>query len=463
MSKVIAKPVHTNALLACVLTGVFMAILDVAIVNVALPVMQASIHSSGAQLQLVVVGYIATYAALLITGARLGDMFGYRKLFLIGVAIFTAASLACGLAPSSNTLISFRIVQGAGAALMIPQVLSFIQKYFVDIERARALGVYATVIGGGAIAGQVIGGVLVNANVLGLQWRPIFLVNVPIGAVLWLASKLFIPSDSGRLGRQLDLPGVVVLSFTILALVVPLTLGREWGWPEWMWGLLACGLVAMLLFRVLEKWAGQRGGQPLVHGRLLQAPGFMAGTLAILVAMGGYGGILFLLTLYVQKGLKDSPLVAGLVFLPSAVAFAMTSLNWRRLPTEWHRRMIPIGLLISSAALVALAWSLLAGKITLPMEFAIFCFGGGMGVAFSPLFTFALAHIKANDAADASGVLATVNQLGQVIGVAVYGALLLNFFRVPADAPHAGMLTALAMSAGAALAAIAALFLPKSR
>lgn len=463
MSSVTTRSVRTNALLACILVGVFMAILDVAIVNVALPVMQKTIHASGAQLQLVVASYIATYATLLITGARLGDMFGYRRLFLIGVAIFTTASLACGLAPSPATLIGFRVVQGAGAAWMIPQVLSFIQNYFAGAERARALGIYATVIGGAAIAGQVIGGVIVNANLFGWQWRPVFLVNVPIGIVLWVASRLYIPADTGQPGRQLDLQGVAILSFAVLALVIPLTLGREWRSSTLTWGSLASSFIAMVLFGVLEKRTSQRGGQPLIHSRLLRAPGFVTGILAILVAMGGYGGILFLLTLYVQEGLRDRPLIAGLVFLPSAIAFSITSLNWRKLPISWHRPMIPIGLLISSVALAVLAVSLLAGSITLPMELAIFCFGGGMGLAFSPLFNFSLARVQPTDAADASGVLATVNQLGQVIGIAVYGTLLLGSFHVPADAPHAAILTALAMSAGAALAAMVALSLPKPK
>ena len=350
-----------------------------------------------------------------------------------------------------------------GAALIVPQVLSLIQLNFEGQQRARALGLYAAVIAGGAIVGQLAGGILVDANLFDTQWRLVFLVNVPIGLVLLAAGLRRLPDDNGHPGRKLDLPGVVSLSVAVLALVLPLTLGHQLGWPLWTWLSLAVCVLATIVFIVVERSSERRGGSPLVHGKLLRAPGMLVGIVAILAAMANYGGILFLLTLFVQQGLGDRPLIAGLVFLPSAVAFAITSLNWRKLPVQWHRRMVPAGLLLASLGFVGLALSVRSGTINVGMEVSIGCFGAGMGLAFSALFAFALAHVPPINAADASGVLSTTNQLGQVIGVAAYGTVFLSLFHTMADAPHAAMVTALVMAAGGLLAALVTIGLPPSK
>jgi MFS family permease len=469
MSQVSAQTPSTNTqtstsprgLLAVLLPGVFVAILDVAIANVALPKIQTSMHATGAQLQLVLGGYIIAYAVLLITGARLGDLFGRRRMYLTGVAVFTLASLLSGLAWSIIPLIAFRLAQGAGAALMVPQVLSLIQLGFTGEERAHALGKYAAVIAGGAIAGQILGGVLMWANLFGTQWRLAFLVNVPIGAWLLLAGPRALPRDQGNPSRKLDLPGVVLMSLAVFALVLPLTLGHQLNWPAWTWASLAGCVVLAVLFVLVERRAERADGSPLIHGRLLRAPGMAAGALGILVAMGNYGGILFLLTLHVQDGLGHSPLVAGLVFLPSAVAFGTASLNWRKIPARFHHRMIPGGLLVSTLAFLGLALSVRHGDISVGMEVAILFFGGGMGLAFSPMFAFAMAHVPPANAADASGVLSTVNQLGQVIGVAGFGTVYLTSVAGhPGNSGHSAMITALLMAAGGLLATVITLALP---
>jgi EmrB/QacA subfamily drug resistance transporter len=458
-----AAPPRTGTMLAIILTGVFMAILDVAIVNVAAPTIGKVMGATGAQLQLVVAGYIIAYAVLLITGARLGDLLGRKRMFLAGMLIFTVASLLCGVAWSTVALILFRLVQGVGAALIVPQVLSLIQLNFEGLQRARALGLYAAVIAGGAIAGQVLGGVLVAANLFDTQWRLVFLINVPIGLLALLAGVRRLPDDEGHPGRKLDLPGVLVLSVAVLALVLPLTLGHQLGWPAWTWISLAGAAVLAIVFVFVERATGRGGGAPLVSGPLLRAPGMVVGVVAILAAMANYGGILFLLTLFVQQGLGHGPLVAGVVFLPSAVAFAITSLNWRKLPVTWHRRMVPLALLVAALSFVGLALSMRTGHITVGMELSIMFFGTGMGLAFSPLFAFALAHVPPVNAADASGVLSTVNQLGQVIGVAAYGTIFLSLFHVQADAPHAAMVTAFVMAIGGAVAAVTTLALPPAK
>ncbi|MER6079719.1 MFS transporter [Streptomyces sp. NPDC001833] len=459
---VVARDAETSSrgLLAVLLTGVFIAILDVAIANVAAPSIGTDLHASGAELQLVVAGYIITYAVLLITGARLGDLAGRRRMFLTGAAVFTAASLACGVAWTAVALIVFRFVQGAGAALMVPQVLSLIQLNFAGTARAKALSAYATVIAGGAIVGQIAGGVLVSADIFGSEWRPVFLVNVPIGLVLLIAGARTLPKDPGNPSRKLDLPGLATLSLAVIALVLPLVLGHELGWPAWTWVSLVLSVLFTLAFALVEGRSGRTGGSPLVPGRLLRAPGLAAGALALLAATANYGGILFLIAFFVQRGLGHGALAAGLVFLPSACAFGFASLNWGKLPARWHRLLPSAGLLLTMPALVGLALAMDAGHLSVWMEVCILLFGLGMGSAFSPLFAISLRKVPPANAADASGVLTTVMQLGQVIGVAVFGSVLLNLMHAPSDAPHAGFVTALLMAATGVLGAVIALGLP---
>ena len=459
-----AVPVQAppRGLLAIVLTGVFIATLDVAIANVAAPRIGSELHASGADLQLVVAGYMITYAVLIVTSARLGDLAGRRTMFLAGVAVFTAASLACGLAWSAVPLIVFRFVQGAGAALMVPQVLSLIQLHFKDAARAKALSTYATVIACGAIAGQIAGGLLVNADILGSQWRPVFLVNVPIGLVLLIAGARVLPRDEGSPGRKLDLPGLAALSLAVFALVLPLVLGHEVGWPAWTWVSLALSVLFTAAFVLAEGRAARTGGEPLIRGDVLRAPGMVVGALGLLAATANYAGILFLITLFVQEGLGHGALAAAMVFLPSAVAFGYASLNWRKLPATWHRSLPPAGLGLTTLAILGLAFAMHGGRISVWMELCVLCFGLGMGTAFSPMFTVAFSKVPPRYAADASGVLTTVNQLGQVIGVAAYGSVFLSMFHAPSDAPHAALVTMLVMACGSLFGSLISLGLPRN-
>jgi EmrB/QacA subfamily drug resistance transporter len=450
---------RTGAMLTILLLGQFMAILDVSIVNVAGPTIRADLHASGAGLQLVVAGYTIAYAVLLITGARLGDLFGHRRAFLGGLAIFTVASFACGLAASTGMLIGFRLLQGAGAALMVPQVLSLIQRHFPAPARARALSRYAAVIASGVIVGQVVGGALVGADLAGTGWRPVFLVNVPIGVAVLVAGARLLPRDGGDGGRGLDLRGLVTLSAAVLLLVVPLVLGREEHWPVWGWVALAAAVALGGVFALVQR--GARA--PLVPGRVLRAPGMLAALGAIFICMAVYGGYLLSLALHLQAGLGFSPLRAGLSFVPAGLCFGLASLNWRRVPARWHRAMIPAGLLLGVVALLLLVIAVRDGHRPGPLfVLAQVCYGLGFGTAFSPLITIALAGVPAADAADASGVLTTLTQLSQVIGVTTFATLYLS---LAASAPSGHALgTTLACEAAATLlAAGCAALLPRHR
>ncbi|MFJ9035844.1 MFS transporter [Streptomyces sp. NPDC102406] len=419
-------------LLAVVLTAQFMAVLDVFIVNVAAPTLRTELHASGAALQLVIAGYTITYAVLLITGARLGDLFGHRRAVLGGLAVFTAASLACGLAQSSGQLIAFRLVQGAGSALMIPQVLSLIQRHFTGDSRARALGAYAAVLAVGAAAGQVLGGVLVSADLLGTGWRAVFLVNVPVGLGLLALGRRELPRGGGRRGagaRPLDLPGLVLLGGAVCLLTVPLVLGQEEGWPLWSWLCLAGAALAFALFCAYEAALARRGGAPLIAPKLLGLPGIGLAVLRILAAMAVNAGYLFALTLHIQTGLGYSALRAGLTFAPTAVAFGAVGLTWRRWPARWQPALIPVGFVLAAAGALGTGLALRGGGDGGLRLYASFvAIGAGLSLAFSPTLTRALATVRPEEAADASGLLATVTQLGQLIGVAAFGALFLHRF-----------------------------------
>lgn len=423
-----ARSPRPGAVLTIILTGQLMAVIDNSIVNVAVPSMAAGLRASGALLQLIVAGYTISYAVLLVTGARLGDILGHRRVFLGGAALFTLASLGCGLAPSAGSLVALRFIQGVGAAVMIPQVLSLIQRTFTQpAARARAMSRYAAVLSGGVVLGQVLGGLLVSANIAGSTWRPIFLVNVPVGVAVLAFGRLLPAADAERPRRKLDLPGLLTLTPAVLAFVLPLVLGQSLGWPAWGWALLAASVVLAAALGPVERLVRARGGQPILPRALLAAPGVATGIAGMFMLMLIFGGWLFTLTLHLQDGLGYSALRSGLTFVPGALAFALVSLNWRRVPASAHHVLIVGGFALSGAALVAMGLLLrdggTGGAATYVLAGVV---GGGMASGFSPLMTRVLSRVPVAIAADASGVIVTVNQLAIVGGVATFGTLYLN-------------------------------------
>jgi MFS family permease len=444
-------------MLAVVLVGQFMAILDVAIVNVAAATIRTDLDASGAGLQLVIAGYTIAYAMLLITGARLGGMFGATRVFLAGLAVFTVASLAAGLAVSTGMLVVFRLVQGTGAALMVPQVISIIQRHFDGAARAKALSAYAAVIAGGIVAGQIAGGVLVDADLFGTGWRPVFLVNVPIGVALLFLGRRLLPSQAGSRDRALDIPGLVVLSAAVVAFVVPLVLGHELDWPTWGWFVLGASVALFVTFVVVERNVARRRGSPLMPAEVLRAPGMVPGALAVFAAMATFGGFLFSMALHLQSGLGDSPLRAGFTFVPTALGFATGSLTWQRFPERWHRALIPAGFVVAAVGYAVIALILREGDhggVALPLTLA--ASGFGFGYAYSPILSVVLRHVAPTHAPDASGLLVTVVQLGQVVGIATFGTLFLSLAEDGTGSPptaHAIAVTAGVLAATVAVAA----------
>lgn len=453
---------RAGLLLAIILSGQFMALLDVFIVNVAAPTIRTDLHASGAGLQLVIAGYTIAYAVLLITGARLGDLLGHRRLFLAGLAVFTASSLACGLAQSTGELIAFRFVQGTGSALMIPQVLSLMQITFTGEARTRAMSVYSAVLASGAALGQSLGGVLVSADLFGTGWRPVFLVNVPIGVVLLALAPRVLPRDSRRAPerrRGLDLPGLTVLAGAVTLFTVPLVLGQEEGWPVWGWVCLGLSAALFGLFMVLESRLARRGGAPLVSTRVLRAPGMARAVVVIALTMAVNAGFLFAIALHLQSGLGYSALRTGLTFVACAVTFGGVGLNWRRLPAAWRPWLAASGLALAAVAYAVMGLALRGGGGGGALTYlALVVLGAGLGLGFSPTFTLALGKVAPQDAADASGLLATVTQLGQLVGVATFGTLYLNRLQAPSVHPsaHALAVTMAALTVVSVLAALGA-------
>jgi MFS family permease len=454
--------VRPGVLLTLVLLGQFMSVLDGSVVNLAAPVLRADLHASGASMQLVLAGYTIAYAVLLVTGARLGTRLGPHRVFLGGLAVFTVASAACALAPTAGSLIAFRVVQGAGAAVMVPQVLSIIQRSLTGAAKARALGLYATVTAAGVVIGQVLGGLVVGADLFGTGWRPTFAINVPVGIALLVLGRRVLPRDRGEAGRALDLPGLVTLAISVLLLVVPLVLGPEQGWPVLCWVGLAAVVPAFCAFLIAER----RASSPLFPGRLLRAPGLLPAAVALFLAMSTYGAFLLVGSVHLESGLGHSALRTGLTFAPCAVGFGLSSMYWQRLPQRVQHWISPVGLLVACVGYLGVA-ALMSGLATDGWAFGLVMFGCGLGFGgvTSPLLATALTHVPASEAADASGLLVTLIQLAIVVGVATYGTLYLAVVRQPttrtpaAQSAHAASLVVVGLAGALLLAAACSLLL----
>jgi predicted MFS family arabinose efflux permease len=434
--------------LVILLAGQAMATMDGAILAITAPSLRTSLHASGAELQLVVAAYTMAFAALVVTGARLGDILGSRRIFVHGLAAFTLASLAAGLAPTPLVLIVARAFQGAAAALMTAQVLSIIQVQFDGEQRARAIGAYSMILAVGVAAGQIFGGLLVSAHLMAAAWRPALLVNAPVGAALLASSRRALPRMAPAGGQRLDLGGVGLLAAALLALIVPLSFGRDYGWPMWVWPSFAVCAMAGSAFVIFERRVQARGGHPLFRLRLLQIPAVATGVLAVLLGMSCYAGFLLSLTLYLQEGLGFSPLHAGLIFAVYASGFATASLTWTRAGAATRQRLPVLGPLVMGAALLAVG--LIADHSGWPLAQTtplLLAGGAGHACAFSPLANRLTSLVQPAQAADLSGLILTADFVGMAIGAALFVGIYLS------AAPH-GPPRALAITTGAIAAAL---------
>ena len=412
--------------LPVVLAGTFMVVLDFFIVNVALPSMQSDLHASDGAIEWVVAGYALTSAVLLITAGRLGDQFGRRKMFSAGLALFTVASLACGVAASAEALVAARLLQGAAAAILMPNVLSIIGVVYTGADRTRALTAYGLVLGLAAVSGQLIGGLLVQADIAGLGWRTTFLINVPIGlAALVLAPKV-VPESRNEHASGLDVVGTLLVTAGLTAVVLPLVEGRQHGWPVWTWVSLAAAPFILGAFVAHERRLGRRGGTPMLDTTLFAQRSFSAGLLTQFTFWGGQASFFLVLALYLQAGRGLSAMTAGLVFTILAASYLVASMASEGLLQRFGPRVLAVGALTLATGhgllLAAVAEVGVGGSIA-PLVPGLLVIGAGMGLVIAPLTTTILSGVDPQRAGAASGMLATTQNVGNALGVAVTGVI----------------------------------------
>ncbi|WP_433889495.1 MFS transporter [Streptomyces sp. CA-111067] len=414
--------------LPVILTGTFMTILDFFIVNVAIPSAQSDLHASDAQIQFVVAGYGTAYASGLITGGRLGDLYGRRRVFAIGLTAFTASSALCGLAVNADMLVASRVLQGLAAALMFPQVLSIINVTYTGADRPRAFSGFGVALGLASVSGQLIGGLLIAANIFGLGWRTCFLVNVPVGAAALALLPVLVAESRSDQARRLDLAGIAYVVPALLLLLVPLVEGRESGWPAWTWLSLAAAVAVLGLFLRQQALLSRRGGTPLVEPSLFRDRSFTSGLITLLAVYMGMASLMLILALFLQDGLHYSALQSGVAFLPMGVTFFAASKYAGRLTAAFGRRTLTYGAATVIAGEAGLAVTTAAihgdGKVDLPL-FSLFMAvtGAGIGAVAAPLISQILLGVDPQHAGSASGVLSTVQQVAGALGVAILGII----------------------------------------
>ncbi|MFF7200445.1 MFS transporter [Streptomyces sp. NPDC008141] len=446
------------------LLGAALPLIDFFIVNVALPTIDHDLAAGPAMLELVVAGYGLSYAVLLVLGGRLGDQYGRRRLFLAGMAAFGLTSLACGLAPDAWTLVGARVAQGAAAALMLPQVLATIQASTSGQRRARAMSLYGATAGLAMVAGQIVGGVLVAADIAGSGWRAIFLVNVPVALAGLVLATRSVPATRSKDPAPVDLPGTVLLTVALLALLAPLTEGRAAGWPLWTWLTLGAFPVAAAVFWWVERRSDRRGRTPLVPPSLFAQPSLRRGLAMLLPFSVGFGGFMFVIAVALQQGLGAGTIASGLTLVPMAVAFFVASLAGPRLVVRHGTRIVTAGGLLQGLGVAVLAltvwhdWSHLALWQLAP---GLALAGFGQGLQLPVLFRVVLSDVPNEKAGVGSGVMVTTQQSALALGVATLGSLFLSLTE-SSGAGRALTVTLLVWLGVIALTALLSLRLPRT-
>ncbi len=450
--------------LITLLLGPFLSMLDFFIVNVALPTIGHDLHTTATTLELVVAGYGIGYAVLLVLGGRLGDAFGRRNLGMGAMAAFTVASLLCGVAPTATILVLARIAQGASAAMMVPQSLATIQATTAGHQRARAMGMYGAAGGIAAAAGQLLGGVLVGADLFDWGWRPIFLVNVPVGIVGLILTKRVVPATRSPHPARIDGRGTVLLAVLLTALLLPLLEGRTLGWPWWGWVLLAAVVPLAAVFVAVERQEERAGRLPLLPPMLLRVSSVRRGLLVAIPFFAGFGGFMFAVALVLQSSLHEDALKAGLALTPMAVAFLVASLLSPRLVTQYGRPVLASGAVIQAAGLLTMVGTvLLAWPDVNPVDLApaMAIVGFGQGLMMPSLFRIILADVPPALAGVGGGVMVTIQQSALALGVATLGSLFLSF-PVTSHGAEYGFVTLLCINSVVAIGfAVATRLLPR--
>lgn len=460
----IARKAHSTVLtMAVLMAGTFVFVLDFFIVNVAIPSTQAELGATDSQVQLIVATYAIAISALMILGGRLGDLCGRRRLFMAGLALFTASSALCGAAPGIELLLVGRGLQGIGAALFAPQVLSIVGVTFAGDERRRAVTVYGLTMGLAAAGGQLIGGALIALNLFDLDWRACYLVNVPIGIAALAVAPRVVPESRAAGRERLDFLGAALAGATLVAIVLPLVEGRRLGWPAWTFACLAAAIPLALAFALRQRRLAATGGSPLVPPALFRERAFTVGVLTSVVFYAGMASFFLVLAVYLQEGCGLSALDSGLVFTGLAGGYLAASIGAEALTPRFGRQVLAAGGIVCAAALTGLALTVGAigtGGSPLLLVPALTVDGIGMGLLTAPLVATVVGGMDPRHAGAASGVLSTANQVGNTIGVAAIGAIFYGALGPGADYKGAFELSLVAVAAVSLVVAALVQLLP---
>ncbi|WP_406315655.1 MFS transporter [Streptosporangium sp. NBC_01639] len=418
-------PRRWKALTVCLVAG-FMTLLDVSIVNVALPAIRTGLHAPQSDLQWVVSGYALTFGLVLVPAGRFGDMRGRRNVFVFGVALFTLASAAAGITQSSTWLVIARLVQGVAGGVINPQVSGLIQQLFRGSERGRAFGLLGATIGISTAIGPLLGGLLIHLGGDQDGWRLVFYVNVPIGVLAVLLAYRYIPAmdRDGRRRQSVDPVGVLLLATGVVLVLLPFVEGQQWqGQGKWL--LPVAGIVMLIGFVAWERRYG-RHSDPVVNLSLFTRRSYAFGALIAALYFAGFTAIFFILTLYLQEGLGYPPLEAGLASTPFAAGSAAASVLGGRLVSRFGRPMVAVGLVTVAVGLVVTEFAVrlvpgqhVAWAIALPLLVT----GLGSGLVISPNQTLTLSEVPVAEAGTAGGVLQTGQRMGAAMGIAAIGSV----------------------------------------
>jgi EmrB/QacA subfamily drug resistance transporter len=410
--------------------ALLMDMIDVTIVNVALPTIRRDLGATAAQLEWTVSAYMLAFAAVLITAGSIGDLIGRKRLFLAGIAAFGVASLCAGLAQAPGELIAARIAQGAAAAMMTPQLLATFRAIFADKERGQAFGLYGAILGFASAIGLLLGGVLTNADLFGWSWRSIFFVNIPVALVSLVASARFVPETRERSARRPDFVGAVLLTAALVAIVYPLLEGRSLGWPAWTWLLLGGGVVALAVLGLVEERRQRARVAPLLRTRLFRVPAFAAGLGVQLAFAAGLQGFFLIFTIWVQAGQHYSPLRAGLTAIAFSVGGFILAPMAVPLAQRYGRLVLVAGAVLMAAGVAAVdvgAHHVGAGTSPWPLVPGLVIGGAGLALLLIPLVNVVLAAVPTEAAGGASGLFSTAQQLGGAIGIAAIGTVFFGY------------------------------------
>jgi EmrB/QacA subfamily drug resistance transporter len=457
-------PRHAVLAAAVLMVAALMDLLDGTIVNVALPTIQRGLGASPTQVEWVVSGYMLAFAATLITAGRLGDLFGRRRLFLVGVVGFGVASLLSGVAQTPNQLIVSRIAQGAAAAVVVPQVLASFRTLFTGRQRLNAFAAYGAVAGLAAALGVILGGLLTQADLWGLGWRVVFLVNVPVVVAVLVGTLLWVPESRAGDRQRLDLVGAVLLAAGLVAIVYPLLEGRRLGWPLWCVALIVGGVLLLGALLVLESRLLRAGVAPVLQPQLFRVPAFVAGLGVQGLFSVGLQGFSIALALWLQEGHGFAPLHAGVTLIPFTLGAVVTAPVAGRLAVRFGRSVLASGALLMVLGALAIDLAAHAGGgwvSTWGLAPGGFVAGAGLGLLVVPLVNVVLTAVPRSAAGGASGAFSTAQQLGGAVGVAVVGGAF--FARLGSDGFDAAFQAAMPWVVGAfALSGVLCFLLPRT-